>query len=82
MRSVQCAYGRAHRPRAPAAIDKRCSWCGETKAIEEFTASRGYVRSECKPCTAAWARDRYRVEQRRDRLAERGVSPDDLLLVE
>lgn len=41
---------------------KRCTKCGEVKALSSFSVSRGRVYSWCKPCAAKRAADRRRAK--------------------
>lgn len=38
---------------------KTCAHCREEKLILMFRVDRGYVRSECKPCAAAYRKEHY-----------------------
>ncbi len=45
---------------AAVLLGKRCSKCGETKALTEFTVSHGKPRTPCKACAAAYAAEYWR----------------------
>ncbi len=66
----------------PAETMARCSRCGQTKPVAEFTWNRVKQRPDtyCKPCRAAYGRDHY--EQNKELYISKNAKRKERLLEE